>query len=223
MEMLWQCALWLRIAIASRVLDVGCAYGATGIFLASECGCHVDGPNLSPRQLKVTSKKVNAARLGAKVHLHLQDAESFAYPADHYDVVWTMESSEHFVDKPNYFHQVRRTLRQHGRVLLAAWTGSMSRASVRSVAKHFLCSEICTGDEYLESVETAGLRVYQLINASQHVMPTWPICLGRVKRLGALKQLLPREARSFAEGLECILDAYGSGDLTYTIIAAQQP
>jgi len=82
-----------------------------GIFLASELACQVDGLNVSPNQLMVDKKKVAAAKLSPKVQLRLQDAESFVYPADYYDLVWTMESSEHFADKQKYFHQVRRTLR----------------------------------------------------------------------------------------------------------------
>lgn len=128
-EMLRQCTSMLRMPTAARVLDVGCGYGATGMFLASELACEVDGLNLSPNQLRVAKKKIAAAQLSSKVRVRLQDAESFVYPADHYDVVWTMESesSEHFADKQKYFRHVHRTLRRDGRLLVAAWTGSMTR------------------------------------------------------------------------------------------------
>jgi len=220
-EMLQQCTSMLRMPIAARVLDVGCGYGATGMFLASKLACEVDGINLSPNQLMVAKKKIAAAQLSSKVRLRLQDAESFAYPADHYDVVWTMESSEHFVYKQKYFHLVRRTLRRDGRLLVAAWTGSMTRYSVSGVAKHFVCPEICTADDYVGFIETAGMRVQQLVNATKYVVPTWQICLRRIRRSGPLKHFVPGGVRSFADGLEVILDAYLSGDLTYTIIAAQ--
>jgi cyclopropane-fatty-acyl-phospholipid synthase len=85
-EMLWQCTSLLRTPIAARVLDVGCGYGATGIFLPSELACQVDGLNVSPNQLRVAEKKVAGAKLSARVQLRLQDAESFVYPADYYDL-----------------------------------------------------------------------------------------------------------------------------------------
>lgn len=220
-EMLWQCTSMLRTPIAARVLDVGCGYGATGMFLASELACQVDGLNVSPNQLMVAKKKVAAAKLSPRVHLRLQDAENFEYPADYYDLVWTMESSEHFADKQKYFRHVHRTLRRDGRLLVAAWTGSMTRYSVRSVAKHFVCPEICTADDYVGFIETAGMRVQQLMNATKYVVPTWQVCLRRIKRSGLLKHFVPSGVRSFADGLEVILDAYLSGDLTYTIITAQ--
>src|SRR5258705_7636969 len=76
-EMLWQCTAMLRMPVAARVLDVGCGYGTTGMFLASEHACQVDGLNVSLNQLMVAKKKVTAAKLNSKVHLRLQDAESF--------------------------------------------------------------------------------------------------------------------------------------------------
>ena len=138
--MLRQCASMVRVRVAARVLDVGCGYGGTSIFLASKLACRVDGLSLSPNQLAVANKK--AAKVRSNVRFHLQDAERFEYPENHYDLVWTMESSEHFAHKQRYFHKVCRTLRSDGRLLLAAWTGSMTSDSVRSVAEHFLCPEI---------------------------------------------------------------------------------
>jgi tocopherol O-methyltransferase len=208
--------------IGARVLDVGCGYGATGIFLASELACQVDGLNVSPNQLMVAKKKIAAAKLSTRVRLRLEDAETFAYPADHYDLVWTMESSEHFTDKQRYFQQTYRTLRKDGRLLLAAWTGSMARPSVLRVAKHFLCPEICTAEEYVSFIENAGMRVDKLLNATQRVLPTWQICLRRIRQSGLLKHFVSSGVRSFADGLQVILDAYLSGELTYTVITARK-
>jgi tocopherol O-methyltransferase len=219
-EMLRQCASMVRVRLAARVLDVGCGYGGTSIFLASELACQVDGLSLSLNQLAAATKKAAAAKVRSNVRFHLQDAERFEYPNDHYDLVWTMESSEHFADKQRYFRQVCRTLRSDGRLLLAAWTGSMARDSVRSVAKHFLCPEICTADEYVEFIEAAGMQVQKLVNATSQVVPTWQICLRRIERFRLLRHLVSDDVRSFGDGLEVILNAYLSGQLTYTIITA---
>ena len=217
-EMLRQCASMVPVRVAARVLDVGCGYGGTSIFLASKLACWVDGLSLSPNQLAVANKK--ATKVRSNVRFHLQDAERFEYPENHYDLVWTMESSEHFADKQRYFHKVCRTLRSDGRLLLAAWTGSMTSDSVRSVAEHFLCPEICTADEYVAFIEAAGMQVRKLVNATSHVVPTWQICLRRIQRFRLFRYLVSGDVRSFGDGLEVILNAYLSGELTYTIITA---
>jgi len=131
-----------------------------------------------------------------------------------------MESSQHFVDKQTYFYTVSRSLRRHGRLLVAAWTGSMESHSVREVANHFLCPEICPSEEYVNFIRAAGLRLENVLDATEHVRQTWEICLRRIRRATLLKKVVSDEVRLFADGLACILDAYLSGDLTYTIIVA---
>ena len=74
-------------------------------FLASELGCRVDGLSLSPNPLAIANRKAAAAKVRSSVRFHLQDAETFEYPRDHYDLVWTMESSEHFADKQKSYGQ----------------------------------------------------------------------------------------------------------------------
>jgi hypothetical protein len=98
----------------------------------------------------------------------------------------------------------------------------MARPSVLRVAKHFLCPEICTAEEYVSFVENAGMRVDKVLNATQHVLPTWQICVRRIRQSGLLKHFVSSGVRSFADGLQVILDAYLSGELTYTIITARK-
>ena len=51
---------------------------------------------------------------------------------------------------------------------------------------------------------------------------TWEICLQRVHKLGALVRFLPRQIQEFVNGISAILEAYGSGDLTYSLIVAEK-
>ena len=96
----------------------------------------------------------------------------------------------------------------------------MASDRVRSVAKHFLCPEMCAPDEYVEFIEAAGMQVQKLVNATSRIVPTWQICLRRIERFRLLRHLVSDDARSFGDGLEVILNAYLSGEMTYTIITA---
>src|SRR3974377_1590838 len=206
----------------SCVLDVGCGYGGTSIYLASEFGCYVDGLSLSPMQLRVANRKAKSADLDMLVNFHLQDAETFDYPINRYDFAWTMESSEHFVNKPEYCRRVCNTLRSNGRLLLAAWTGSMAQPRVRDVAQHFVCPQLCTAEEYVDFIQASGMQVDEVVNATSFVVPTWQICLRRIQRFRRFRVFFPQEVRSFAEGVAVILDAYLSGELTYTVLTARR-
>ena len=219
-EMLKRCAEMVGIRPGSSVIDVGCGYGGTSIYLASEFGCNVEGLSISPKQLRVATRNSRHANVSALVRFNLQDAEAFEYPPDRYDFAWTMESSEHFVNKYQYCYRLRDSLRSNGRLLLAAWTGSMTKARVAEVARRFVCPELYTAREYVDCIEAAGMQVYEVVNATSFVVPTWEICLHRIERVRRLSGLFPLKVRAFSEGIAVILGAYRSGDLTYTILTA---
>ena len=155
-----------------------------------------------------------------RASFEVANADSFSFPVAAFDLVWTMESSEHFNDKTRYFPQVARTLRPGGQLLLAAWTGSMDLPRVREVGRAFLCPELWTPDQYQAAIESAGMRVRHREDLTSRILSTWEICQERARSARMAVKLLPRAAREFVEGIDIILDAYRSGDLTYTIIVA---
>jgi len=148
--------------------------------------------------------------------------ESHVLPTGAVDLVWTMESSEHFRDKADYFRRAARSLRGGGRLLLAAWTGSMHNRKVSAVADTFLCPSIQTAEDYQLQIEHAGLRIRCREEITAKVMRTWEICLERSRKLRALVHIAPRGVRDFVRGIGTILEAYRSGDLTYSVIVAEK-
>jgi len=162
------------------------------------------------------------ARVDRQVSFVVENADSFEFPASAFDLVWTMESSEHFADKARYLTNVARTLRPNGQLLVAAWTGAMDRPRVRDVARAFLYPELWTAGQYQSAIESAGMRVRRREDLTARILSTWEICQERARSASVAVKLLPRAAREFVEGIDVILDAYRSGDLTYTIIIADR-
>ncbi len=210
-------------AVGRDVLDVGCGHGGTAIRLAEQCGCRVLGITISEKQAHIARENAARAGVGEQVSIVTADAEAFAYPAERFDLVWAMESSEHFADKSGYFQNVGRTLRAGGELLLSAWTGSMTSPRVQEVATRFLCPELWTREQYESAIAAARLRVRVADDLSPRVLRTWEICSQRAKAVAVAVKLLPAVVREFVAGIDVILEAYQSGDLTYTVIAAQRP
>ena len=219
-RMLDYCVNLLELFPGAHVLDVGCGHGGTLIHLARELSCSGTGLTLSPKQARLAGEHAIQAGVERRVSFEVANADSFSFPAAAFDLVWTMESSEHFADKARYFTQVARTLRPGGQLLLAAWTGSMDLPRVREVGRAFLCPELWTPDQYQAAIESSGMRVRHREDLTSRILSTWEICQERARSARMAVKLLPRAAREFVEGIDIILDAYRSGDLTYTIIVA---
>ncbi|MBZ5703718.1 MAG: class I SAM-dependent methyltransferase [Acidobacteriia bacterium] len=221
-KMLDHCIALLNLQGGEEVLDVGCGHGGTSVYLAQRAGCSVRGLTVSEKQARLAEQSAREAGVSNRVSFLMQNADLYRFPAQAFGVVWTMESSEHFADKARYLRNVAHTLRVQGQLLLAAWTGSMDRPRVREVARAFLCPELWTAQQYTFAILSAGMELTRSEDATAKVLRTWEICQARARVAGPIVKLLPRAAREFVEGLDIILDAYRSGDLTYTVLTAKK-
>jgi len=221
-QMLDHCIELLGLRGGEHVLDAGCGHGGTLLHLASRWNCRGTGLTLSPKQAQIAHEK--AARTGYDRHVEFRvsDVTHFDFPPDAFDLVWAMESSEHFQKKAKFFADVIHTLHRQGRLLLAAWTGPMENEAVREVARAFLCPELWTGDEYEQAIGAAGLKVIHRQDLTARVTRTWEICQQRARAAGALVRLLPQTTQEFVAGIDVILDAYRSSHLSYTVMVAEK-
>ena len=221
-RMLDYCVSLLNLRPEANILDVGCGHGGTLLHLARLLSCTGTGLTLSPKQAKLAREHAAKAGVEGRVNFVVENADTFQFPATEFDLVWTMESSEHFSDKFRYFANVARTLRPGGQLLLAAWTGSMDHLRVREVARAFLCPELWTAEQYRAAVESSGMRVGSCEDLSGKVVRTWEVCQRQARSAAPIVKLLPRAAREFVEGVDIILDAYRSGHLAYTVLVAEK-
>jgi tocopherol O-methyltransferase len=219
-RMLDHCVQLLNLRGGEHVLDVGCGHGGTLLYLTRMLHCQTTGLTISPKQAHIARENAKKAGIEDWINFVVADADTFQFPGEAFDVVWVMESSEHFSNKPNFFRNVARALRPGAQLLLAAWTGSMKQPRVREVARAFLCPELWTAEQYGSAIEMAGIRVKRYENLTSQVVRTWEICDQRVQAAGPVVRLLPRLAQEFVDGIRIILDAYRSGDLTYTVVTA---
>jgi tocopherol O-methyltransferase len=217
------CAGRAGIAAGMRVADVGCGHGGTARFLAEKYGCHVLGLTISSTQWKLAQKLSKGLNGGnGAVQFELVNAENYEFAKGGFDVVWNMESSEHFFDKPAYLRRAAAALKPGGKIMISAWTGSMQHQTVQEIARVFLCPELWTLDMYVQAMQSAGLQMVSREQLGKEVIRTWEICAEHVRQAGPLLKILPDNVQEFAAGIDVMLEAYKTGQLTYSILVGKK-
>jgi tocopherol O-methyltransferase len=211
-----------------RVLDVGCGMGGSTVELAARYRCSVTGVTLSPVQRLWAHRAAGWHRVSRAVRFRCADAEHMVFPPATFDVVWTVECSEHFFDKPAFFRRSATWLRPGGRAALCAWLAGDRpgiEPEVQAVGEGFLCPSFGTAADYRAWLESAGLTVRTFADLTPHVSRTWEICQRRLRAsgVGLLARLAGRQMRLFADRFAALWDAYRSGAMRYGLFVAERP
>jgi tocopherol O-methyltransferase len=211
------------------VVDVGCGMGGSSIHLARAFGCHVTGVTVSRVQAGWARWSSRFRGVGNKTEFRCADAEKITFEPESFDLLWSIECTEHLFDKPRFFRRAAQWLRPGGRVAICAWLAgeSMDDAAhvqqVYDVCEGFLCPSLGTSDDYAKWLSDAGLTVERREDWTDRVCETWEICRRRVKQSGVrwLARLTGRDDACFLDRFETILNAYRSGAMRYGCFIAR--
>jgi tocopherol O-methyltransferase len=219
------------IRFGDHVLDVGCGMGGSSIHLARVQGCHVRGLTLSPVQRLWASISSVWQRVSKKVHFECADAERVSIPEQSFDVVWSIECTEHFFDKPAFFERAAHWLKPGGRMAICAWLAgdephsAATAEQVQTVCKGFLCPSLGTSAEYQHWMQGAGLELQASHDWSQQVARTWEICERRVHAAGIpwLARLTNnKDMAQFLQHFATIRRAFETGAMKYGCFVARR-
>jgi tocopherol O-methyltransferase len=218
----------VRLGPGVKMCDIGCGYGETARWLARMHGVEVVGYTVSAAQYE------HARRLtpGDNPRFLLQDWLQNSEPEGSFDVVFSIESSEHMPDLPRFFAECVRTLKPGGRFVLCTW---LSREAPSPRALRYLLEPICsegrmrmgTESEYRALMHGAGLRIDRFTDVSAQVARTWTVCiLGLLRALATRREYRafvlssPSPHKAFALTVARIRAAYVTGAMRYGIFSA---
>lgn len=218
------------IVPGNKVLDVGCGTGGSTIHLAKHLGCDVTGITLSPVQRAWARCAASWHGVPRTTKFLRLDAEQAEFPQASFDVVWSIECTEHLFDKPAFFRRAAEWLVPGGRMAICAWlagddTGTAATQQVYDVCEGFLCPSLGTQHDYEQWMQSAGLRTEHSLDWTNRVMQTWEICRRRVERTGVrwIARVLDRNTVLFLDRFDTILRAYQSGAMKYGCFVAHRP
>jgi tocopherol O-methyltransferase len=184
------------IVRGSHVLDIGCGVGGSAFWLANQFDCHVTGLTISPVQAKMAARTAKARGLSDRVQFQIADANQWQPVPESVDMVWIMESSEHFEDKEAFFKRCASVLKPGGVLAVCAWLrrdGPMreeERGLVATIAEAMLSASLGNLSDYQRWMRESGLVVVTAEDITTRIAPTWTHCSRIAERL-AVRCFIP--------------------------------
>lgn len=172
-----------------------------------------------------------ARRLTDRLQFEVKDANLWQPESATFDVVWIMESSEHFPDQRHFSERCASALKPGGTLAVAAWlrrdgpVRDDERPLIAAIAQAMMSASLGTLTDYQQWMRDAGLIVTAAEDITSHVAPTWSHCA----RIGAnpfVRLLLPltgAATRSFVRCFPLMVQAYAQGAMAFGLFAAEKP
>lgn len=212
------------------IADIGCGMGGSAIRLAKLRGCRVTGVTLSPVQRHWATATARFKGVAGKTEFIAADAESIEFERERFDVIWSVECTEHLFDKPGFIQRASEWLRPGGRLAICVWFEGPDtnqpghREQVEEVCRRFVCPSLATRDDYAGWMIENGLQIRHNVDWTERVTRTWEICKQRVlkTRIRYVARMLNREQVDFVDGFDALLNAYRSGAMQYGAIVAEK-
>ena len=102
-----------------RILDVGSGLGGPARWLATQCGCHVTGVDLTPEFVAVARTLSRRLGLEDRVDFQTADALDLPFAAATFDGAYSMNVSMNIADKDAFYRNIHRVLKPGAPLVLS--------------------------------------------------------------------------------------------------------
>lgn len=211
----------------AKILDVGCGFGASSIYLAKHYKAEATGITISPVQVEMANKAAAAAGVNASFLFMDAEAMSFQEP---FDVVWSVESITHYQDIPRFFASAAKLLKPGGTLAITDWF--KRRDLTPRECKKFLSSieqgmlvRLHTMEDYEGYIAASGLEVKHSEVLNKNCAKTWDFCLDIIKdkALWGFAAQNGAEVIRFLRAFKDMRVGFASGNFIYGLLVAKKP
>lgn len=216
-----------KIKQGSSVLDVGCGFGASSIYLAKNYNAKTIGITISKVQVKIAGEM--AKKVSANSQFVFMDAEAMNFN-ESFDVVWSIESISHYEDKGEFFQGACKLLKSDEIVAVIDWfkkenlTANEYKKYILPIEKGMMV-ELHTMSDYASILKSNGLEITKMEDISKNCAKTWDITLEIIKNK-IFWQLALKNGKRFVDFLHsfrAMQRGFSSGNFVYGLVVARKP
>jgi len=208
----------------SDILDIGCGFGASSLYLAKHFDATVTGVTISPVQVEMAIQAAAREQLDAK--FLLMDAEAMNFRKQ-FDVLWSVESISHYQNRQGFFVSADKLLKPGGSFAITDWfkKENLSRAETRKFIEPIeegMFVELRVMDNYEEFLKSNGLQIVRREVLNRNCAKTWDLCLDIIKdkSFWSLAANYGAHFISYLKAFQAMRAGFASGNFVYGLIVA---
>jgi len=215
-----------RIPRGAAILDVGCGFGASSLYLCKQFNATCTGITIS--QVQVEMANAAAASAQANARFCLMDAEAMTFEKP-FDVLWSVESISHYQDRAKFFASAAKLMKPGGIFALTDWfkRPELSRADNRKLIRPIENGMFVRLEElghYEEFLRSNGMEIVRREELTKHCARTWDLCLEIIAD-AAFWSLAAKQGMNFVRYLNsfrAMRAGFSSGAFVYGLLVARK-
>jgi tocopherol O-methyltransferase len=208
----------------SDILDIGCGFGGSSLYLAKHYNATVTGITISSVQVEMATKAAESAQLDAK--FLLMDAEAMNFQKQ-FDLLWSVESISHYQDLRGFFASAAKLLKPSGSFAITDWfkkenlTPAETRKFIDPIEKGMFV-ELQVMDDYEQFFLSNGLQIMHREVLNKNCAKTWDLCLDIIKdkSFWTLAAKYGPHFVSYLKGFQAMRAGFASGNFVYGLFVA---
>jgi tocopherol O-methyltransferase len=215
-----------NIKVGSRILDIGCGFGGSSLYLTKRYGASATGITISPVQVKMA--KEAAAKKNLDASFLLMDAEDMQF-AQPFDLLWSVESISHYQDQRKFFASAVKFLKPGGCFALTDWfhKENLSPAEKREFIEPIeegMMVELRGMDDYSHFLVSSGLHVVHRQDLTLNCAKSWDLGLDIIKdkTFWSLALKLGAGFVTYLKAFHAVRAGFASGNFVYGLFIAKK-
>ena len=163
----------------SRVLDAGCGFCGTAMYIAEAKKCHIEAITIVEEQVNTAKKVIKNRKLEKYINVSTQDYTNTKFKDNEFDVIYGIESICH-ADKVKFLKEAYRILKPNGKLIILDGFNTKEKNKYTKneleIMQHWnsgwAVASLETGDFFIKESKKIGFTNHKFINITNNVIKT---------------------------------------------------